>query len=50
MELILSVSLEDDDGWLLNRNVHYAEVIGNIYENPELLEGSEKNDSSENIR
>lgn len=40
MELILSVSLEDDDGWLLNRNVHYTEVIGNIFQDGDLLRDS----------
>ncbi|WP_176397926.1 YopX family protein [Bacillus cereus] len=27
-------------GWYLHRMRHWAEVIGNIYENPELLEAS----------
>lgn len=38
MELILAPSPESKEGWLLSKNLHYIEVIGNIYENPELEE------------
>lgn len=37
MELILSTSIDDDGGWLLNKNLCYVTIIGNIYEHPHLL-------------
>lgn len=41
MELILAPSLESEEGWLLSKNLHYTEVIGNIFEHKHLLEGTE---------
>lgn len=39
MELILVPVFDLDVGWILSENIHYVEIIGNIYEHPHLLGG-----------